>query len=217
MTTAVSERPSTPVRVLAGDIDGRFVSAARARGLVAWDIETSGLDWRSDAIATCQLHVPGVETVVVRLSGSAVPPLNMRAMLADGAVRKIFHHAMFDLRFMARAWHVTPDAVVCTKIASKLASPASDPADHSLAPLVRRFLGVRLDKTLQRSDWLADELTPEQLAYAVGDVVHLPDLADALLTQLRANGLADLADRCFAHLPTRVELELGGYGDPFTY
>jgi ribonuclease D len=111
---------------------------------------------------------------------------------------------------------VTPANVACTKIASKLVNPEMPCKDHSLAPLVERYLGVTLDKGPQTSDWTG-ELNPAQLQYAANDVRHLWRLYEALDEKIRRKGLLDLRERCYAHLRTQVELEVRGFPDVFAY
>jgi ribonuclease D len=112
--------------------------------LVAWDVETSGLDWRRDRLATCQVFAEPIGVVVVSLDEK--PPLRVKALLEDPAVEKVFHHAPFDLRFMVHAWEAQPMSIRCTKVASKLLDPRAPNEVHSLQQLCLRYLGVRLDK-----------------------------------------------------------------------
>jgi ribonuclease D len=202
-----------PVRTLDGDLDEHAFERALASSVLAWDIETTGLDWHTERIGTVQIQAEDM-TYVVRIDGHT--PHHLKALMEDQAIRKILHHAMFDLRFLAYHWGVTPANVACTKIASKLVDPDLPCKDHSLAPLVRRYLGVALDKGPQVSDWTG-ELSPTQLQYAANDVRHLSRLYEALDEQLRHKGLLGLRDRCYAHLPTQVELEVGGFPDVFAY
>lgn len=143
-----------------------------------------------------------------------VRPTGLCGLIEDEWVTKVFHHAMFDLRFMAHAWWVAPTSIQCTKVAAKLADPDGE---HSLQALVRRHLGIELDKSQRMSDWMTASLSAEQQAYAVADVLHLPHLVELQQKDLRALGMWSLASRCFAHLPTRVELEVRGISDPYTY
>lgn len=195
-----------------GDIPEQVAIAARRVGVVAMDTETTGLDWRTERIATYQLLVPGI-LPGVGVVGPGVP-LRLAAILSDSKVRKVFHHAMFDLRFMAHQWGVDAANVACTKIAGKLLYPTFD---NSLKALVRQHLKIELDKTLQSSDWQATVLSAGQLNYAAKDVAFLIELLNALETQLRSRQLAELATACFAHIPTRVRLELLGYPDVYQY
>lgn len=160
------------VTLLQGDLTPELFDKFADDGRVAWDIETSGLDWKAGKIGTCQLHNPSSGTAIVQIADDDQPGL-LAELLADSSVVKVFHHAPFDLRWMASHWKVTPASVACTKVASRLLNPAPDSAEHSLKHLLRTYLGIDVDKGQQTSDWLANDLTPEQLAYAAGDVINL--------------------------------------------
>jgi ribonuclease D len=201
------------LQILDGDLDELAFAQALEADVIALDIETTGLDWRCDEIGVVQLHVEDT-TYVIRINGCT--PNHLKAVIEDARVRKVLHHAMFDLRFLARRWDVTPANVACTKIASKLAEPEAPKKEHSLAPLVKRYLGVSLDKTEQTSEW-TKELSDAQVRYAADDVRYLVPLFRRLDEKLREVGRDGLRDRCFAQLPTQVELEVGEFPDVFSY
>ena len=204
----------TKITVREEDLPSGSLSTIRDARVVAWDIETSGLDWRTEHIATCQLYSPGGAVEVVKVG--AYPPENLNLLLADAAVTKIFHHAMFDLRFMQHNWQAVPSNIACTKIASKLLDPRGKHA-HNLKVLVEQYLSIVLDKTEQRSDWLSAKLTDEQLFYAASDVLYLIPLLKTLEGVLQDRGLLDLAKACYQHIPARVCLDVLGYKDVYTY
>jgi ribonuclease D len=203
------------VRKYIGDLSTSEVDNARRVGLVAWDIETSGLEWKKHRIATCQIFVPNYDVYLVQLNEAVKAPPNLRSLLIDSNVLKIFHHAMFDLRFMAFHWSVESNNVACTKIASKLLD--SIETDHSLQRILQKYLKVRIDKESRVSNWLNDDLSKEQLEYAASDVIYLPRLFALLQDRLEFCNRWDLAMRTFQFLPTRVQLDLLGAGDVFSY
>jgi ribonuclease D len=208
-TTTHSE---TAVAVLTGDLDHATFERLTRGPTLAWDIETTGLDWKADQLGTVQIY-DGEQVVLVRQLEDH--PRLLRHLLEDREITKLLHHAMFDLRFMASAWNAAPANVTCTKVAAKLLRIPR--ADQSLAPLVERYLGVRLDKQHQVSDWTGGSLSEAQLKYAAGDVCYLIELMARLRADLEAEGRWALAEACFAHLPTRVILELEGFEDVFVY
>jgi ribonuclease D len=202
--------------VVRGDLSAEMADGFAKVPLVAWDVETSGLDWRHDRLATCQLFAEHIGVVIVRLDEK--PPSRLKALLEDPTAEKVFHHAPFDLRFMVHRWKAQPMSIRCTKVASKLLDPDAPNEAHSLQQLCLHYLGIRLNKGIVRtSDWLAKELTAEQLEYAAEDVVHLPALLAALERELGKAGLRQLYDACCSFLPARVSLELGSYPDVFAY
>lgn len=210
----------TPIRsrvqVVDGDLTQDLFETFLAAGLVACDIETSGLDWSSDTIGTCQVATED-EVAVVVLADEAGDPKFLRALIEVDQVQKVFHHAPFDLRFMVAQWGVAPRNIACTKVASKILDPGLENRDHSLLPVLERHLGIEISKDQQVSNWLAPDLSPEQILYAAGDVAHLVRLHAVLRAKCEGAGLEPLLLESFDYLPTRVRLDLHGSGDVFTY
>jgi ribonuclease D len=134
---------------------------------------------------------------------------NLKKLLADPKVTKLFHFARFDVTMFKRHLGVLTAPIYCTKIASKLVRTYTD--KHGLKDLVKELLGVDLSKEQQSSDWGAPELTEKQLAYAASDVAHLHKLKTILDGMLAREGRTDLARACFDFLPHRAELDLAGW------
>ncbi len=199
-----------------GDISDEFAALAGEKKIVAWDIETSGLDWQKDTIGTCQLYVPEEAGAIVKIDANS--PRNLISLLSDTSIKKVFHHAPFDLRSMSFHWKALPQNIACTKIAAKLLDPENK-NKHDLKSLLSRYLNVEIDKNtaVRCSNWSSDNLTEAQLTYAMNDVKYLPALLKKLEEELRANNLLELTHACFAYIPTRVQLELRGYGDIYAY
>lgn len=203
-----------PALFFQGDIDDATLAAIRQAGAVAWDIETTGLDWETEQIATVQLSWGHGGFALVK--AELWTPGNLRALLEDRTLAKTFHHAMFDLRFMAHSWQVTPANISCTKIASKILAKGRQ-KDHSLAALVAEDFGVVLEKSSRLTDWTASVLSEEQIAYALNDVRYLLPLMEKLRCRLQETALESLCFRCFDHIPTRVALDVGRFGDVYEY
>jgi len=201
--------------VMTGDLQFEFLVAAFNAGRVAADIETSGLDWKEDRIGTVQVHVPSHGTAIV--SDIARRPRRLMELITSGRVQKVFHHAPFDLRFMAYHWDVRPINLADTKLASQILDPQSDHKDHSLAPLIKRHFGVYIDKSVRFSDWLSSDLSDEQMRYAAQDVEYLLPLLDILTEMAIDQGVADLIETSYAYLPIRVATDMRGCGDVFAY
>lgn len=184
---------------------------------IAIDTEAMGLDPRRDRLCLVQLTagdgtVHCVQILPRSLGGRGGDCPNLKCLLEDPAVLKIFHFARFDVAALQNALGVTVAPVVCTKVASKLVRTFTD--RHGLKDLCRDLLGVDLSKQQQSSDWGAPELTPEQLTYAASDVLHLHALWAKLKALLEREGRLELAEECYRFLPTRGRLDLLGYEDP---
>lgn len=201
--------------VYASDLPTSFYNEVARIGTAACDIETSGLDWSKDSIGACQVYIPGYAAAVVR-PVIADRPSNLIRVLENQHIRKIFHHAMFDLRFLVNTWKCDPCNISCTKIAAKILWPQSGQT-HSLKALLRDILDIEISKDLQTSDWTTMSLSPKQLEYALSDVTYLPSLLDHLMEKLNDCGRGYLASKCFEHIPARVKLDLLGCGDVFAY
>ncbi|MDG4794455.1 hypothetical protein [Micromonospora sp. WMMD1082] len=203
------------VDVVRDDLDNATFATLRSSGEFACDIETTGLDPNRNSIGTVQIHARGIRSIVMQVSDAH--PVNLCTLIQDARVRKVFHHAMFDLRFMAASWRVQPQNIACTKIASKLLLPHADSARHSLRALLKERLNVSISKDERLSNWTNSSLTAAQIGYAVADVEHLLPLLNSLEHDLHGAGLIELFEGCNSFIPTRVRLDLGDWPDVFIY
>ena len=176
---------------------------------VAVDSETMGLRFRRDPLCVVQLSSGDGDAHVVRLRRPQYDAPNLKRLLADRTVLKLFHFGRFDIAMFALHLGVIAAPVYCTKIASKLARTYTD--RHGLKDVTRELLGIELSKQQQSSDWGADTLSQEQLAYAASDVLHLHALKARLDAMLEREGRMDLAQACFDFLPVRARLDLAGW------
>ncbi len=178
---------------------------------VAIDSETMGLNPLRDRLCLIQLSAGDGVCHLVQFRGGDYSAPNLKALLADPEVTKLFHFARFDLAAIQHYLGVTCGPVYCTKIASRLARTFTD--RHGLKDLCRDLLGVEISKQQQSSDWGAAELSEEQLRYAASDVLYLHRLREGLDEMLEREDRAELAGACFEFLQTRAALDLAGWAD----
>ena len=178
---------------------------------VAVDSETMGLRLGRDDLCVVQLSAGDGHAHLVRLNRPGYDAPNLKRLLADPAVLKIFHFGRFDIAMFALHLGVMTTPVYCTKIASKLARTYTD--RHGLKDLARELAGVDMSKAQQSSDWGAAALSPDQQAYAAADVLHLHALKTKLDAMLAREGRAELAQACFDFLPVRARLDVEGWED----
>jgi len=176
--------------------------------IVAVDTEAMGLNPVRDALCVVQLSAGDGQAHIVQLFRDYDCP-NLKRLLGDPDVLKIFHFARFDIAMMKKWLDIDCAPVWCTKIASKLARTYTD--RHGLKDVTRELVGADMNKAQQSSDWGAETLTDAQLNYAAGDVLHLHRIRLALLAMLEREGRQALADACFDFLPTRAQLDLDGW------
>jgi len=191
-----------------GDLpDGLFTGAES----VAIDSETMGLRLGRDPLCVVQLCGPDGEAHLVQLIRPAYDAPNLKRLLADPKILKIFHFGRFDIAMFQLHLGVTTAPVYCTKIASKLARTYTD--RHGLKDVTRELLGVDISKAQQSSDWGAAQLSPDQMSYAASDVLNLHALKTKLDSMLIREGRMDLAKACFDFLPHRATLDVAGWDD----
>ena len=178
---------------------------------VAIDSETLGLRFRRDPLCLVQISAGDGDAHMVQLDRETYDAPNLKALLTDPAVTKIFHFGRFDIAMFELHLGVVTTPVWCTKIASKLARTYTD--RHGLKDVVKETVGVDLSKAQQSSDWGAATLTPEQLAYAASDVLYLHAAKAKLEMMLAREGRTALAQACFDFLPARSTLDLAGWED----
>jgi ribonuclease D len=188
---------------------GDLPDLARYTSSVAIDTETMGLRPHRDRLCVVQLSNGDGSADVVQIPPGTADAPNLKKLLGDPKIVKIFHFARFDLAALFNALGVMPQPVYCTKIASRLTRTYTD--RHGLKDLVRELLNIDLSKQQQSSDWGSQSLSDAQLAYAASDVLHLHALRDRLDAMLAREDRTALAQACFDFLPVRARLDLQGW------
>ncbi|QQG36226.1 MAG: ribonuclease D [Micavibrio aeruginosavorus] len=176
---------------------------------VAIDTEAMGLNNHRDRLCLVQLSPGNGEAHLVQIAPGKISAPNLRALLTDAKVAKLFHFGRFDIAILQHSLKIDITNVYCTKIASRLCRTYTD--KHNLATLCRELLGVELNKQQQSSDWGQARLTREQMAYAADDVLYLHRLREKLDEILAREGRTALAQACFDFLPARARLDTEGW------
>jgi ribonuclease D len=178
---------------------------------VAVDTEAMGLNPHRDRLCLVQLSRGDGDAHLVQFAAGCYDAPNLKRLLVDPAVVKLFHFARFDIAILYHYLGVMPQPLYCTKIASRLVRTFTD--RHGLRDLCKDLLGVELKKEQQSSDWGAATLSDEQLRYAASDVLHLHPLRARLDQMLARERRAELARSCFDFLPARALLDLEGWAE----
>jgi ribonuclease D len=189
-----------------GDLPADVLANAHS---IAIDSETMGLRLGRDPLCVVQLSDGHGDAHVVKLDRATYDAPNLKRLLTDPAVTKIFHYGRFDIAMFWLHLRVVTTPVYCTKIASKLARTYTD--RHGLKDVTRELLGFDMSKVQQSSDWGAAKLSDDQIAYAASDVLHLHALRARLDEILVREGRDQLARACFDFLPHRALLDVAGW------
>lgn len=189
--------------------EGDLPENVRFENAVAVDTETMGLELNRDRLCLVQLGDGKGNAHIVRFKKGRYDAPNLKLLIEDPSVLKIFQYARFDVAALYKYLGAVCRPVYCTKIASKLAR--TNAPSHSLKSLCESLLGVELEKEQQCSDWGADELSPEQLKYAANDVLYLHALKEKLDALLAREGRTETARACFDFLPRVGMMDIDGF------
>ena len=182
------------------------------KGDITIDTETLGLNIKRDRLCLIQLRNESNKKVYLIKFDKDISPTNsknIKSLLEDKSLTKIFHYARFDMAVLKENLNINVRNVFCTKIASKLTRTYS--SKHGLKDLVKEILNIELDKTEQTSDWSQKNLTKQQIQYAMNDVIYLSDLKKNLETKLLEAKRLKTFKSIMNFLDTRVELDLMGW------
>ena len=177
---------------------------------IAIDTEMTGLSLLRDRLCLIQLTDNKGIVYVIKVD----PPYNcpnLKKILTDAKIEKIFHFARADVAMIKKCFGINTAPIFCTKIASKLSRTSTD--KHSLKALVKEFFDIDLNKDEQTSDWASKKLTKKQIEYAANDVIYLHEIKEKLLEKLKRENRIELAYKCFDFIQTRCDLDLSGWQD----
>jgi ribonuclease D len=175
---------------------------------IAIDCEFMGLNVERDSLCLVQISSGNNDAHIVKLNRKTYDAPNLKKILEDTKINKIFHYARADLLFIKKYLNVKIDNVDCTKIMSKLARSYTD--KHGLKDLVKEFIGIDINKNLQSSDF-GGELTDKQLQYCAKDVVYLHKIFENLKKILLREDRYDLYKNTIKFINSRVDLDLASF------
>jgi ribonuclease D len=179
--------------------------------IIAIDTETMGLDYKRDPLCLVQISSGNEEVHLVQINRKTFKADNLKKILEDNDIKKIFQFARFDLTVLNYYLKADINNVYCTKIASKISRTYTD--KHGLKDLCKELLNVELSKQMQSSDWGSETLTEQQVNYAASDVLYLHKIKEELDKILIRENRMELAEHCFKFLKHRVTLDLAGWNN----
>ena len=175
---------------------------------IAIDCEFTGLNIERDRLCLLQISSGKNDAHIIQLNRDNYNAPNLKKILADEDINKLFHFARADLLFIKKYLEVDVKNVNCTKIMSKIARSYSD--KHGLKDLIKEFIGVDVSKQLQTSDF-GGELSEKQLKYCAQDVIYLHKIYDSLKKILEREKRMFLYSETIKFINTRVELDFASF------
>jgi len=176
---------------------------------IAIDTETMGLNISRDRLCLIQISNGDGNAHIIQFEKNQYNAPNLKKLLSDSAIQKIFHFARFDMATIEHYLGVEIKNIYCTKIASKLIRTYTD--SHGLKSICEELLGIEISKKQQSSDWGNSDISEKQIDYAASDVLHLHALRDKLNKMLIRENRMDIFQACLEFLPTRIKLDLEGF------
>ena len=192
------------------DLPDEIVSTFRTSASV--DTETLGLNINRDRLCLIQImnNDDGKFYIVQFRSGfKPSQSKNLRKIFQDKKITKIFHYARFDLAILKKNLKISTKNFFCTKIASKLTRTYT--SHHGLKDLVQEILKIEISKKEQSSDWSQNNLTDDQIEYALNDVRYLHKLKSSLEKKLNQTSRIKLYYNIVKFLEIRVDLDIAGW------
>ena len=175
---------------------------------IAIDCEFTGLNIERDRLCLVQISSGNNDAHIIQLDKDSYDAPNLKSILEDININKLFHYARADLLFIKKHLGVDVKSINCTKIMSKIARGYTD--KHGLKDLIKEFIGLDISKQLQSSD-LGGELSDKQLRYCAQDVIYLHKIYDSLNKILEREKRINLYDKTIKFINTRVELDLASF------
>ena len=175
---------------------------------LAIDSEFSGLNINRDKLYLVQISTGKEDAHIIQLNRETYDAPNLKKILSNKNIEKIFHYARSDMAFIKKYLNVNVENVNCTRTMSRLARSYSD--QHSLKSLIKEFLGIEISKQQQSSDF-GGKLSDKQLTYAAKDVIYLHKISASLKEILIIENRYELYTKAIKYLQTRVDLDLASF------
>ena len=177
---------------------------------IAIDCEFTGLNIERDRLCLLQISSGKNDAHIIQLDKDNYNAPNLKKILENKKINKLFHFARADLLFIKKYLGVNIENVNCTKIMSKIARSYSD--KHGLKDLIKEFIGIDVSKQLQSSDF-GGELSEKQLKYCAQDVIYLHKIYDSLKKILVRENRIEIYEKTIKFINTRVDLDFASFKD----
>ena len=202
---------------LSADISDKMLEMYLEESEVAIDTELHGLKLYRDEICLVQICDDKKNVCLVRPNPEIIPT-NLKRLLTDPNVIKVFHFALSDVAFFKTSMDIEVTPFRCTKVMSKIIRTYTQ--GHGLKDLSLELLGHDLNKDQQQTNWAQNKLSNKQLEYAANDVLELieiyrklNDMIDKREPLSTGTTVCELNIKAQAVLPSLIDLLVHGYGD----
>jgi DNA polymerase-1 len=179
------------------------------------DTETSGFDPHSNDLLLIQIGGYRDQAVInfkKTLQNNTENIKLLKDILENPKIGVILHNAKFDYKFIKAKLGIELNNIYDTMIAAYVARAGLQYKGFSLAELVKEYNLGDLDKSTRQTFENHDGInfSKEQIKYSADDVVHLEDLHEIFLSEIKDMGLEkvyNLERECIA---ATGDMELNG-------
>jgi ribonuclease D len=159
---------------------------------IALDTEADSLHAYPEKLCLIQISIARHDKLVDPLAELDLTPLWPTLKKHE----LILHGADYDLRLLRKCAGFVPGRIFDTMLASRLLGER----EFGLFNLVKKHLGISLEKGSQKADWSKRPLTPRMESYARSDTHSLKPLADILAEELRGKQRLGWLEQCCERL-----------------
>lgn len=171
-----------------------LIDRIKGEPAIALDTEATGFHRYHERICLIQLSTRDRTWLVDPFVIGDLSPIG--GFMADPARELVIHDADYDLRMFKRNYGFRAARVFDTFVAAELLNEPQ----LSLAGMLEKYFGEKLDKKFQKADWSMRPLPRPMLDYAAKDTAHLLELRGKLLQKLTERGRMEWAKEEFALL-----------------
>jgi len=172
---------------------------------VALDTEADSIHCYPEKLCLIQISIPEFDILIDPLKNQNLEPL--WEILKDKLI--VFHAADYDIRLLYKNYRFVPSKIFDTMHGARLLGYKQ----VGLSDLVKKYFGVKLEKSHQKANWTTRPISPALLEYAVNDTRYLLQLADTLRNELiqknRLGWHEETCERLIFHIVQSVDSENG--------
>jgi ribonuclease D len=182
----------------------KVIQEIKTEPVLAVDTEANSLFAYKEQVCLIQLSSPSVDYIIDPLSLNDLTALG--ELFYDPTIEKVFHASEYDLLILHEDFQFEFQNLFDTMIAAQILGRQK----LGLDALLEEFIGLKVDKKYQRSNWGKRPLPEDMLHYAQVDTHYLIQIRDNLAEELKANDLLEIAAEdftraCQVHLQHRDE------------
>jgi ribonuclease D len=169
-----------------------FIEEIKSEAVLAVDTEANSLFAYREQVCLIQISSPSADFIIDPLALNDLSALG--DLFNNPAIEKVFHASEYDLLILYEDYQFEFQNLFDTMIAAQILGREK----LGLDALLEEFVGLKVDKKYQRSNWGKRPLPEDMLNYAQVDTHYLIQIRQRLAEELKAKHLLEIAAEDFA-------------------